>query len=69
MHKGMAIVNDRASNIGRKESRSPEESVREMLSGREISRLFDVVLETEADVNERKDISTAYQKIMSLRQW
>lgn len=41
MHKGMAIVNDRASNVGRKESRSPEESVREMLSGREISRLFD----------------------------
>lgn len=28
-----------------------------------------VVLETEADVNEGKDISTAYQKIMSLRQW
>lgn len=41
MHKGMAIVNDRASNAGRKESCSPEESVRGILSGREISRLFD----------------------------
>lgn len=41
MHKGMAIVNARASNVGRKESFSPEESVREILSGRDVSQLFD----------------------------
>lgn len=40
MHKGMTLVNDRASNVGRKESSRPKESVREILSGMDVSQLF-----------------------------
>lgn len=69
MHKGMAIVNDRASNVGRKESRSPEESVREILSGQEVSQLFDCGSRDRGWCQQKEGHLNSYQKITSPRQW
>lgn len=54
MHKGRSIANDLASDVGRKESCTPEESVRETQSGRRLSHYFTVVLDAENEVNERQ---------------